>query len=91
MIWALSAGGFQAWFNYKTLNFIIDETGITSDFWFIGLAMLYGQLICHFMVYLMEMPSINILWLILSFYAILMWPLNIWLNDNTPGTWYYKN
>ena len=64
---------------------------MTADYWYYGLGMLYGQLIAHHLLFYAESNSFNAFYILMAFICLCTWPFNIWLNDATPGTWYYKN
>ena len=91
MVWAMMTGFIQIQIGSNTLNGIIHSNGITSDFWYFGLGMLYGQLLAHYLLFYSESNAFNISYIIFAFLGMMTWPLNIWINDNAPGTWYYKN
>jgi len=42
MVWSFLSGALIAYISFYSLNGIIDERGITGDFWFMGLGMLYS-------------------------------------------------
>ena len=42
MVWAVVGGFVTSYMSFYTLTGIVDETGVTADFWFMGIGMLYA-------------------------------------------------